>query len=188
MVASRIPAVAGYNVRSGKWHQTRCPVKQASIVTFNDQLALVGGMSAHESIVKSLNEVTVYDIEKQGWITPYPAMHAARCDASVVAYKTRLVVAGGWDYIASTGTNVRHNSVEILDSQTMQWFMAEPIPAPSAYGMSSTTLKDNWFLLGGNTGRHAKNAIFSVSLPDLIYRAISQSSVASYSPLVWKEL
>lgn len=155
-----------------------------SLTSLNDQLVLVGGVRRH--IPKRTNLLGVWD-DRGGtskWMHTLPPMPTSRSGATVITHNNRwMLVAGGFhEHIGCLSV------VEIFDNLTRQWYGSTPLPL-KGFKLSSTVIKNTWYLLGGYTtvdaGYRNKQVIYA-DLNDLIAQAILKSVVAS--PAQWSSL
>ena len=112
-------------------------------------------------------------------------MTTACYSSSVATHNNRwLVVIGG---VGDTGVDL--SRVEILDTtESLQWYQTESLPHP-CYQMSSATIGNVCYLLGGITKDESKK-VFGVCLDDLITQTVSQPASASAppTPSPWQSL
>ena len=156
-----------------------------SMAVVNDQLVLVGGMEVQT--YKKTNKLGVWNEQSKGWTHPLPPMTTACCSPSVATHNNRwLVVIGG----IGDGTPSHLSRVEILDTtESLQWYQAESLPHP-CYQVSSATIGNMCYRLGGFTKRGVSKKVLSVCLDDLISQAVSQPASTSTppTPSLWKSL
>ena len=82
------------------------------------------------------------------------------------------------------------SSVEILDTDSTQWYHAALLPQPLSFSLPAI-IGNTCYLLGGYTeGGTASKKVFSVCLDDLISQAVSQPASASAppTPSPWQSL
>ena len=146
--------------------------KWFSIAIVNNQLVVVGGVDFQTD--ERTNQLGVWIEQSKSWTHPLPPMTTACSAPSVATHNNRwLVVMGG----VGDGTNL--SRVEILDTaETGQWYQAAPLPQP-CHRVSTATIGNMCYLLGGFSGRVASNKVFSVQLDELISQAVSQPAGAS---------
>ena len=155
--------VMEYDISSGKW--AKFPPYRAcyfAMTAINNQLVLVGGWG-HGGYSKVL---CVWRAESKEWTHPYPDMPTARSQCSAVVYNEWLAVAGGWD-------GERLSSVEVMNTDSKQWYAVPPIPTP--WSVRTAVVGDTCYFMGGYTGRFTTEA-YSVSLPALISQLPSLDS------------
>ena len=150
--------------------------KWFSLAVVNDQLVLVGGREVQTN--KTTNKLGVWNEHSKRWTHPLPPMTTACCSPSVATHNNRwLVVMGG----AGDGT-IRFSRVEILDTtESVQWYQAASLPHPY-HQVSSATIGNMCYLLGGFTMGVASKKVIGVCLNDLISQAVSQPASASAPP------
>ena len=143
-----------------------------SLTVLNDQLVLVGGVDEDD---ERTNKLGVLD-DKAQWTHPFPPMPTARSGATVVTHSNRwLVAAGGYNEFCDSGSEV-----EIFDLSVRQWYRGTSLPI-EGYKMSSTIIKNTWYILGGFTYETTDREVLCVNLNDLIIQAISQRPTSSPS-------
>ena len=156
-----------------------------SMAVVNDQLVLVGGREVQTN--KKTNKLGVWNEQSKGWTHRLPPMTTACHSPTVATHNNRwLVVIGG------CGDGTTPTRVEILDiTESLQWYQAESLPRPCHYDMSSATIGNMCYLLGGFTkGVEPSKKVFSVCLDDLISQAVSRPANASAppTPSLWLSL
>ena len=161
-----------YNTHSCKWHQLS-PYTAPDLVVINNQLVLVGG---YDNNYHETNLLGMWDTGSSQWTCPFAAMPTACGYPSAVVYKQWLIVAGG-----ETGDR----TLEVLDVASNQWYSAPSTQAPWN-SMKSTILGDMWHLMGGYSDDD-DDIVYSVSLPDLISRALSSMSGTTHHDM-WKKI
>ena len=169
--------VMTYDISTGKW--ATLPPYRASyfaMTAINNQLVLVGGID--HGGCKS--KVGVLDADNKQWTHPYPEMHTARSGCSAVVHNEWLVVAGGW-----SASNARLSSVEVMNTNSKQWYAGPPTPIPWSY-MKTATVGDECYFMGGyddDTGC-ITNTVYSVSLSALTTGLNSSTRDGQ----IWKEI
>ena len=89
----------------------------------NDQVIITGGANIGYSFVGygphvTKNQMWVLDSLTNTWTQPFPAMPTARVYPSAVGYKRWVLVVGGH----------REECVEVLNTESKQWYTASPLP------------------------------------------------------------
>ena len=170
--------VMTYNIGAGKW-ATLPPYSEHkyAMTVIDNYLVLVGGRRCDDSYSKVLG-VWRADIKK--WTHPYPNMTTPRRSCSVFTYKSWLVVAGG------TGAGGRLSSVEVMNTDTKQWYAGPPTPVAWS-SMKTAIVGDMRYFMGGTIeGIDDTKEVYSVSLPALISQLNSGSSAKDTQ--IWKEI
>lgn len=166
---SNAQVVMVYYTRVGSWLSLpayKC--ERFSMAVVNNQLVLVGGKTIPPT--SNTNVLGVWDERSQTWTYPFPEMPTPRYSTSVVCYQRWLIVAGG-----AAGRSV--SKVEILDTQSMQWYEGSLLPKKCSQ-MSSTINGNMWYLSSGvSLGLQANQQVFSVCLDELISQAVSAQPV-----------
>ena len=157
--------------------------KWFSMAVVNNQLVLVGGRDVQT--MKVTNKLGVWNEQSKRWTHPLPPMTTACSSPSVATHNNRwLVVMGGI---------TRLSRVEILDTDSTQWYHAASLPQPLSHSLPAL-IGNMCYLLGGYTkgdiGDIASKKVFSVCLDDLISQAVSQPASASTppTPSPWQSL
>ena len=154
-----------------------------SMAVVNNQLILVGGRNVQTK--KVTNKLGVWNEQSKRWTHPLPPMTTACHSSSVATHNNRwLVVIGGED------DETHLSRVEILDTDSRQWYHAASLPQPLSHSLPAI-IGNMCYLLGGNTdGPTASKKVFSVCLDDLISQAVSQPASASAppTPSPWQSL
>ena len=172
--------VMEYDISSEKW--AKLPPYRAcyfAMTVINNQLVLVGGW---EHGVRS-KVLGVWRAESKEWTHPYPDMPTARSHCSAVVYNEWLAVAGGW-------YGGRLSSVEVMNTDSKQWYAAPPTPTPWSH-MWTAIVGDTCYFMGGLTaGSYDYNTVvYSVSLPALISQLPSlDSRERGKQHQIWKEI
>ena len=144
-----------------------------SMVIVNYQLALVGGYDAHIT-GKVTNKLGVWNEESRKWTHPLPPMITACRSPSVTSHNNRWLVV-----MAGDGGGTRLARVEILDTtESGQWYYAAPLPQ-ACDSVSTVTINNMCYLLGGYSTQGASRKVYSVCLDDLISQAVPQSAGTS---------
>ena len=115
--------VMAYDISGGKW--AKLPPYSApyfAMTVINSQLVLIGGGSYGGRKSKVLG---VWSAGSKKWTHPYPDMLTACYLCSAAVYNEWLVVAGGWG-----DGSVRLSSVQVMNTDTKQWYTAPPTPVP----------------------------------------------------------
>ena len=170
--------VMEYDINSGKW-ATLLPYRAYwfAITTIKNQLVLVGGKEVNDPS-KMLG---VWRADCKEWIHPYPDMHTARVCCSAVAQAHWLVVAGGLDNRLTP-----MDSVEVLNTDTKQWYAGPPMPTPSAQ-KKTTLVGDMFYAMGGfDRDLKATDKVYSMSMQALI--CYINSSKRESETRVWNEI
>ena len=165
-----------YDTHVGSWISLpayKC--RWFSMAAVNNQLVLVGGKMIPPP--SNANVLGVWDERSQTWTHPFPEMPTPRYSTSVICYQRWLIVAGGTGY--RSGFDV--SKVEILDTQSMQWYEGPPLPKKCSQ-MSSTINGNMWYLSSGVSGLWINQQVFSVCLDELISQAISAQPAGAISP------
>ena len=148
--------VYSYNIFENEWTKLQqCEYLCTSLAIVHDTLTTVGG---HTSNYIPTN--TLLSLSQSGsrwkWGKGLPSMTTKRILPVTVTITTHLVVAAGAKEYLGDGLS----TVEVLDTETLQWSMASSLPQDIAY--SKMTLCSGYvYLSGGNT-------VFSCSVEGLL--------------------
>ena len=174
--------VMEYDISSGKW--TKLPPYRApnfAVTVIDNQLVLVGGdLDKGGFLVHSSKVLGVWRAESQEWTQNFPEMPTGRSTCSAVVYNEWLVVAGGWG-----DGMVRLSSVDVMNTDTKQWFAGPPTPTPWS-SMKTASVGDTCYFMGGSI-----EIAYSVSLPALISQLWSLESRGENEQQlvqIWKEI
>ena len=177
------------------------PYNDFSLVIYNSLPTGVGGYACGDYSNKILSLIKEGDGHRR-WRETLPPMPTKRYSMSSVFVRESLIVVGG------NGGYGPIRVVEILNTDTLQWATAEPLPVP-LYKSSATVCGDHIYLLGGEDDSFTMTkAVYSGSLSALlsschdqpraqeskgvlkkIFSSIDQSKI-SPDPIytTWKEL
>ena len=134
-----------------------------AVAVVNDRLVLVGGWDKQAN--SSTNKLGVWNEQSRCWTHSLPPMTTGCFAPSVATHKNRwLVVMGGF----SIGIAHLLSRVEVLDTESRQWYHTVSLPQP--YAQAPPAIIGNMcYLLGGYTkGRIPSKKAFCVCLEDLI--------------------
>ncbi len=161
-------SVMAYITQSCQWH-TLPPysTRWFAMTTINNKLVVVGGMNKEDSDSSELGE---WQPDSNQWTHPFPPMSTPHSWPSATSYKHWLVVAGGYHGVCL-------QTVEVLDVSNMQWSTGPSTPTPWR-SMTSTTIGDTWYLMGGVCEKLLCDSpdVYSVSLEALVSHSSSDSS------------
>ena len=137
-----VPDVLKYSITENEWFKLApAPVIGFGLGRLGGDVVLVGGKTDDEH--EFTGKIHSLDAESQQWIEKLPAMPTARRMPTVISHKrTVLVVCGG------VGGNGILNTVEMFNSETLEWHTLTPLPVP-AMCMSTAIIGNTCFLMGG---------------------------------------
>jgi len=153
-------------------------MKWFGLAVFGEQLVVVGGKEV-ESREFSTNKLAVWDKDTSSWTFPFPSMLAARTSPTVFSYKSYLVAAGG-------KRGVLDYNIEILDSESMQWFQAPPLPR-QCLPHTSLIHNNSWYLLS-ETLLQADMGPLILQAKEYSKKCYSHSTPESGLNSVWQSL
>ena len=149
---------------------------------FMGHLITVGGMIPCGG--GYIDKVYRFKEESQKWEEFLKPMPTARCYLSVATTQSAIVASGG-------ATGIRDGKavpcVEVYSSETSQWHTADPLPVPCGC-MTSVTIADNWYLLGGGTDGKDLTTVLYTPLATLIQKTTSPTHQSASPTSVWKTL
>ena len=176
-ILTREHTVMVYDIRRESWSLLpQYSFYWFSMAVLNDQLVLVGGVDRGSNIRTNMLGTLDDKASILCWTHPFPPMPTSRSGAMVVVHNNRwLVVAGGY-----SESNISLSEVEIFDVLAGQWYSGVPLPI-KAYKMSSTVIKNMWYLLGGYTNHAIVQNVICINLNNLVIEAISQPFTGSPS-------
>jgi len=155
-----------------------------AMARFTGELITVGGMIPASG---PTGKVYRFKEESQEWEEFLKPMPTARYFLSVATTQSTIIASEGGTGVRD-GKNVRCVTVEVYSRETSQWYTADPLPAPY-YMMSSVTIADTCYLLGGIEGdRKTVTTVLYASLTSLIQKATSPTHQSASRTSVWKTL
>ena len=172
--------VMEYDIRSETWATlTPYRAKDFVITAINNQLVLVGGYKDGHPI-KMLG---VWRADRKEWTYPYPDMHTARSNCSAASYTPWLIVGGG---LGESDHDL--DSVEVLNTDTKQWYAAAPMPIPT-YQMKTAVVGDVYYAMGGFNKMGSADKVYSVSIQALKRHINSKPfNKREHEVQIWKEI
>ena len=169
--------VMAYKISTGKWSMLPLySTHHFAMAAVDNQLILVGGVGGdgHKS-----TRISTWRPDRLAWTPHLKMMSTKRSQCSAVVYSQWLIVAGGRGDRASAVLT----SVEVLNTETKEWYAATPTPI-AWYGMKTAVVGDMCYFMGGNIEGRSTKRVYTVSLPALIFQAISSRKDSH----IWKEL
>lgn len=136
------------------------------------ELIVVGGVIA----TKVTGNVAIFDTFTKRWKESLPPLSVARQSPSCISLASAIVVCGG---VAPTGELL--SSIEVLKSDTFQWYTAGYLPRSAMLCHSSpAAVHDSIYLLGGYKSSTA-NSSSNISHSSLVDILLSYSSMTPYT-------
>ena len=175
--------IDAHNAATGKWNKLpNCPSTYINftLVVVNGVLTAVGGYSS-DSTNKLLSLVG-----KGKWVEQLPCMPTKRSLTAAVCSGKTLVVIGGY-----CGGGLK--TVELLDIDSLQWFIASELPHPIS-SATATACGDNLYLVGGFGDGYATKSVLTCSLSALVQSAKPATlggrlkKAFSQTEQVWREV
>ena len=175
--------VHAHNAATGKWNTLpKYPYVNFALVVVNGVLTAVGGYDSSGYKNKMLSLVG-----EGKWVEQLPCMPTKRSLTAAVCSGKTLVVIGG----RSGGVNLK--TVELLDIDSLQWFIASELPHPLSHA-SATVCGDNLYLVGGFDKDGPTKSVLTCSLSALVQSAkpatLGGRSEKAFSQTeqVWREV
>ena len=180
-----------YRPLEDTWVQLKpnCPTLQFGLTQLNEKLVTVGGRQYDQPI--PITDVYTFQPESEEcgvWNNePIPPLQTARFFPTAFNYRSALVVSGGYtSWNGDINNSTRANVVEVFQSNTRQWYYAEPLPCAHS-SMSCAVVDDTYYLIGGVNSGGASRNVYCTSINNLVPE-ISSTSQASPSPFKWQDL
>ena len=154
-------AVHCYDPPRDKW--TTLPsalVRYFGLGQINNRLVTVGGIKKDE---KCTNELFTFNEIFLVWQKTLPSMPTATKEPVVLSFESIMVVCSSIEM----GNRGIYNEVDILRSDTMQWYKgANQLPRAARYSMSILMIacEKKCYVLGGHQGQERSNEVFYASL------------------------
>ena len=148
-----------YNSPTEQWLPLKpCSKTDFALAVVNGLLTAVGGTQSGEATTT----LHCYTWEGRGnrWFEMFPPMPTGRRGAAAVCSLNSLIVAGG------TTMGSHHDNlatVEMMDTETLQWSTANSLPHPFAYA-SATICGDRLYMLGGFDQNGRTKSVLTCSL------------------------
>ena len=161
------------DLQRNEW--TKLPQYRAiwfAVTSLANQLVLVGGLDPVTG--EPTNQIAVFTSGR--WTNPYPPMNTARYSSTAVCYSNYIIVAGGWD---NQGKHT--SSVEMLDTTSGRWYIAESLPNPRSE-LKSTVIGNTLYLMGGYDHTGPTKMVRKVDLNEVITKAVSKQA----TPTIWQ--
>ena len=176
------------------WSQLSiCSTRHFGLTQLDGKLVTVGGCKIDEII--PINDVYAFQKSETWDNSIFPPLLTARFYPTAFNYKSTLIVSGGFtEWRTDSEHSTRTNAVEVFQTKTYQWHLAEPLPI-AHNTMSCAIVNDTCYLIGGNElGAASRHAYYS-SVSNQISRALppdypetSSTTQTSPSPPTWQVL
>ena len=159
--------VYSYTVPENKWTKLpQCKYQRFTMAVINDALTTIGGLD-HQWAATN----TLLSLSGSSWEEVLPPMPTKGANTAAANTPTHLVVAGG---VGSTINDVA--TVEVLNTETLQWSTASSLPAAVRFPQMTTC--GGCLYLADD-----KSNVFSCSVEDLL-----KSTNSSDGGSVWTRL
>lgn len=158
------------------------PYLTFALAAVNGHITVVGGVNIISSL--TCGDLLHFDPDTKKWKNTYPPMPTKRCAASAANAHKHVIVAGG---IHENGQSYL-NTVELLDTSTLQWSTAAPLPKPTSFMcMTVCETTDRVYMCGGLTKQGSIRSIFSCVTTDLV-RSSATKETSGVDNAVWREI
>ena len=168
-----------YDLQKEVWGRvTNCSYEDSCLVIVQGMLTTVGGGS-HGRHTNSLLSLT-WEGGDSKWSPLFPAMPTKRETPAAVYDGCSLIVAGGYD------GGKRVATVEVLDTNTQQWFTASFLLHP--YELATLGIcGDRLYMLGGYNQHGPTRSVLTCSVPELLQTCQTQSLAGKLRTLTLKK-
>ena len=160
-----------YNPNQDMWSQLPiCPTCYFGLTQLDGKLVTMGGSRIYKIV--PINDVYVFQQSKTWENSIIPPLLTARFYPTAFNYKSTLIVSGGYTHWETDSKlKVRTNVVEVFQTETYQWYHAEPLPVAHS-NMSCAIANDICYLIEGSKLDGASRRAYCTSLSNLITRAL----------------
>ena len=165
--------VIRFNYETREWCEMPLhPNYGFTLVCVEDMLTTVGGWE--EGLFSDGSTKKVYSLIDNKWVKHFPAMRVKRSEPAAVYANNTLVVAGG--YCTERNVIVLLKDVEVLNTQTKQWFTASSLPSMWLVSQQSAVVyRDHVYIT-------SSSKIFKCSRLALI------ASIQQFQEEIWEEI
>ena len=154
-----------FDFTTQKWSAlSKCPSYGFSLAIVNTFLTAIGGKMPNGKVSS-----TLLSLIDNKWTEHFLPMPTKRLVTTAVCNDSYLVVAGGWGE-----GNKRLSTVEMMNTNTRQWFTASSLPHPLSEA-SATLCGDQVYILAGFHEKGKSKSVFTCSLDALFQSCQSQS-------------
>ena len=155
-------SVYSYEVIPDKWTILQpCKHLYFGMAVVRDRLTAIGGCQVPVFSNTEIRSLLSFLPSENSWVEVLPPMTSGRVRPATVATHSHLVVAGG-EVFSDGASKVPISKVEVLDTETLQWYTAQSLP-PSA-----AAYYPQMALCAGRLYFVNKSALFSCSLEHLV--------------------
>lgn len=169
--------VMKYDIAKNSWTiLLHYGLTEFAMLCYFDKLALVGGCNSVTR--KDSSRVAIFDTDQ--WVHPYPFLNIARHASSAVAFRTYMVIAGGW----IKDQTERTSTVEVYSSIANTWYMATSLPTPK----STVLLHNSFYVIGGFDSTGCSRTVHRTDLTKLIERVESEEICNEPGEHLWKQM
>ena len=169
--------VHAYNSENHQWSMLpHCSHAHSAFIIVIGTLTAVGGLDGD----KPTNSLLSLFGEGMGlnWVEHFPPMPTKRYSLTAACNKRNVIVAGGRD-----GDKKQLNTVEILNTELLQWSTATSLPHPFSSG-TATICGDRLYLLGGrDQNDYWTLSVLTCNVPNLLQpQSLDRRLITRYQP------
>ena len=160
-----------YEFSNNQWHELPpCPNSHFTIVSVDDMLTTVGGVSDTQPYSNKL-----YSYNKNKWVEHFPPMPTRRWVPGAMYANNTLVVTGGY-------RTKDLNTVEILNTANMRWSIVSSLPVPTTHP-STMICGDYMYIHPRTDDDQEKYSVYKCSLRQLTQSQLSSALWEKITPL-----
>ena len=149
--------IISYDIEREEWHELPpCPNSSFSMTSIDGYLTIIGGKRPSLDPTNSL--LSFVDSE---WVECFPSMPTKRYWSIAAKHTTSLIVIGG-----ETEGRTLLCTVEILDTELKEWFMACSLPQP--FDSATATVHSEQLFLAGGSSKNTARCVLSCSITRLL--------------------
>ena len=165
-----------YTTSTSSWSKLPdSPTRDCPSTIINNLLTLVGGCNHRGTIINQLFSLTV-EGGRRRWTEKFPSMPTKRRRPTALCAGTALIIAGGRSKDGS-----RLQAVEVLNTETLQWFTAADLPKPLSL-TPAAVCGDQIYILG-------ESNMYTCSVLSLMQSCKSfLASIRNREARVWREV
>ena len=189
--------VYSYDSDTQEWNRLPAtPYTHFTLVVVQHILTIVGGMveymiggqMVHTGEATNSLPSLIGEGRDKKWLPHFPAMPTKRYLTAVVYSGRFLIVAGGAQHKILTDAKVL-TTVEVLDTDIRQWFIASSLPHPF-YLATISICGERLYMLGGINQTDETRSVLSCSIAELIQSRQPQSltAPANQPTIVWRRV
>ncbi len=163
-----------YRVSSGEWLELpECPQLASSLACINNIITAIGGLENRKCTNKLVS--LVGDGTENKWIHYFPSMPTKRSHPVTLCRLNKLLVAGG-----SSEEGTATAAVEIMNTETKQWFMVTPLPFPIMKGSATVNMDVLYISVYQGEKSKLKKSVMACLINDLTTAGTSTEFLSWY--------